>query len=64
LLPALQLQLQRKLAQQTSAAAHNCTTASGRLIITDKSSKRQFLIDTGSDLWFSPATAFPYAGSE
>jgi hypothetical protein len=41
---------QNKLAQQTSAAAHVCTTATCRLFVTDSRSKQQFLIITGSDL--------------
>jgi hypothetical protein len=46
--PALHLQHASKLAQQTLAAAHVCTTATGRTFIADKPSKRQFLNDTGS----------------
>jgi hypothetical protein len=38
-----------KLTQQTSPAAHVCFTT-GRLFIMDRSSKRQFPVDTGSDL--------------
>jgi hypothetical protein len=51
---ALHLQPARKLERQTSAAAHVCTTNSGRLFITDKVSKCRFLIDTGSDLCVFP----------
>jgi hypothetical protein len=39
-----------KLQQQTSPAADACTTSSGRLIITDRTSKDRFLLDTDSDL--------------
>jgi hypothetical protein len=35
----------------TSAAAHARPTMTGCLFITDSCSKRQFLIDTNSDLW-------------
>jgi hypothetical protein len=52
--PALRLQLIRKLAQQTSAVAHVCTTATGRPFITYKWSKRRFLNDTGSHLCMFP----------
>ncbi|PNF27361.1 hypothetical protein B7P43_G02438 [Cryptotermes secundus] len=37
-----------KLTQRTSSAAHVCGTT-GRLFIADRVSKRQFLVDTGSD---------------
>jgi hypothetical protein len=59
LLPALHLHPAGKLAQQTSAAAHVCTTATGRLFVTDKSSKQRFLIDTGSDLCVFPHKLIP-----
>jgi hypothetical protein len=38
-----------KQTRQTSAAAHVCTTPTGRLLVTDKFSMKQFLIDTGFD---------------
>jgi hypothetical protein len=41
---------ERKPTQQTSPTAHICSTTAGRLFITDRISKRQFLVDTGSDL--------------
>jgi hypothetical protein len=50
---------QKKLEQQTSTAAPDSTTASGRLFVTDKSSKRRFLIDTGSDLCVFPRKLIP-----
>jgi hypothetical protein len=53
---------QGKLAQQTSAAAHVCTTATGCLFVTDKSSKQRFLIDTGSDLCVFPRKLRPLRG--
>jgi hypothetical protein len=36
--------------QQTSPAAHVRPTMMGCLFVTDRHSKRQFLIDTGSNL--------------
>jgi hypothetical protein len=50
---------QGKPEQQTAAAEHVCTTATGRLFITDKSSKRRFLIDTSSDLCVFPRKLIP-----
>jgi hypothetical protein len=41
---------QETLPQRTSTAANICATTTDRLFITDRISKRQFLIDTGSDL--------------
>jgi hypothetical protein len=43
-----------KLTQQTSAAALVYTTATGRLFITDESTKQRVLIDTGLDLCVFP----------
>jgi hypothetical protein len=40
---------QRNPAHPTSMVAYVCTTATGRVFITDRSSKQRFLIDTGSD---------------
>jgi hypothetical protein len=57
--PALHLQLAGKLGRQTSAAARVCSSDSGRLFITDKVSKRRFLIDTGSDLCVFPRKLLP-----
>jgi hypothetical protein len=59
LFPALHLQLAGKLEQQTSAVANVCTTDTGRLFITDKTSKRWFLLDTGSDLCVFPRKLIP-----
>jgi hypothetical protein len=61
--PALHLQLAGKLGRQTSAAARVCSSDSGRLFITDKVSKRRFLIDTGSDLCVFPRKFLPQRGS-
>jgi hypothetical protein len=52
---------QNKLEQQSSAVAHINTTATGRLFITDKVSKRRFQIDTGSDLFVFPRKLIPPA---
>jgi hypothetical protein len=43
-----------KLQQQTSLVADACTTTTGLIFITDRTSKHRFLIDTGSDLWVFP----------
>jgi hypothetical protein len=43
-----------KLAQQASTAAHVCALTTGRLFVTDRVSKRQFLVDSGSDLCLFP----------
>jgi hypothetical protein len=40
-------------------AAYVSTTATGRLFITDKSTKQQILIDTGSDLCVFPCKLTP-----
>jgi hypothetical protein len=50
---------QRKPTQQTPPAAHVCSTTTGRLFITDRSSKRQFLADKGSDLCVYPRRLVP-----
>jgi hypothetical protein len=42
-----------------SVAANVCTRATGRLFITDKSTKQRFLIDTGSDLCAYPRKLIP-----
>jgi hypothetical protein len=41
---------QRNPAQPAAAAEHVCNTATGRLFISDKSTKQRFLIDMGSNL--------------
>jgi hypothetical protein len=51
--PSRQLPPAGKLTQQTSPAAHVCATT-GCLFVTDRLSKRQFLVDTGSDLCVYP----------
>jgi hypothetical protein len=48
-----------KMTQQTPSAAHVCSTTTGRLFITDRSSKRQFLVDTGPDLCVYPRRLVP-----
>jgi hypothetical protein len=50
---------QQKKLEQTSAAAHVCTADTGRLFITDRTSKRQVVIDTGSDLCVFPRKLIP-----
>jgi hypothetical protein len=40
-------------------AAHVCTPNNGRLFITDRTSKRRFLVDTGSDLCVYPRKLIP-----
>jgi hypothetical protein len=45
--------------KQTSAAANVCTTPTGRLFVTDRSSRQRFLIDTGSDLCVFPRKLIP-----
>jgi hypothetical protein len=56
--PALHLPTAGKLTQRTLTAAHVCTIPLGRLFVTDKSSKHQFLVDTGSDLCVYPVGSF------
>jgi hypothetical protein len=48
-----------KLQQQTSLAADACTTGTGRLFITDRTSKHRFLLGTGSDLCMFPRKLVP-----
>jgi hypothetical protein len=55
--PALRLPPTGKLTQRTSAAAHVCTTTTCRLFMTDRLTRRQFLIDTGSDLCVYPPSS-------
>jgi hypothetical protein len=45
--------------QQTLKAANVCTYSSGRLFITDRITKQQYLIDTGSDLCVFPCKLLP-----
>jgi hypothetical protein len=40
-------------------AVHICTTATGRLFVTVKSSKQRYLIDTSSDLFVFPCKLIP-----
>lgn len=46
-----------KLHGQPEVAANVCPSSTGRLFVTDRSSKMQFLIDTGSDLCVFPRSA-------
>jgi hypothetical protein len=57
--PALRLPSTGILTWRTSAAAHVCTTTTGRLFVTDRLTKRQFLVDTGSDLCVYPRRLVP-----
>jgi hypothetical protein len=56
---ALHLQLAGKLELQTSAAANVCNRDIGRLFISDKISKRRFIINTVSDLCVFPRKLIP-----
>jgi hypothetical protein len=55
----LHLQVSGKLTQQASTAVNVCKTVTSHLFITDKTSKRRFLIDTGSDLCVFPRKLIP-----
>ena len=48
------VQLFNKLQRQSLVAVTDCPFPNNRLFVTDKSSKCQFLIDTGSDLCCFP----------
>jgi hypothetical protein len=50
---------QEKLTQRTSTVAYVCTPTNDRLFITDRISKRRFLIDVGSDLCVYPRKLIP-----
>jgi hypothetical protein len=50
---------QGKLPHQTSTAVYVYTTTTRRLYVTDKRSKQQFLINTGSDLCVFPRKLIP-----
>jgi hypothetical protein len=50
---------QKQPTQQTLPTAQVCTTSTGRLFITDRSTKRQYLVDTGSDLCVYPRRLVP-----
>jgi hypothetical protein len=56
---ALRLPPTGKLTQRTSAAAHVWTPQNGRLFVTDRTSKRRFLVDIGSDLCVYPRRLIP-----
>jgi hypothetical protein len=49
-----------KLTQQISLAAHVCATTTGCLFMTDRHSKRQFMVDTDSDLCVYPCRLIPW----
>jgi hypothetical protein len=53
------LQPAGKLQQQTPLAADACTRSTGRLFITDRTSKHRFLLGTGSDLCVFPGKLVP-----
>lgn len=53
----MQLQLVVKRQRQHLVAASACPISSGRLFVTDRKSKIQYLIDTGSDLCVYPRSA-------
>jgi hypothetical protein len=59
MLPDLHRQLQGKRTQLTSTAAPDIVTATGRTFITDQSSKRRFLNNTGSPLCVFPRKLIP-----
>jgi hypothetical protein len=48
-----------KLHQRTLTAANVCSTSSGRLFVTDHTSKQRYLVDTGSDLCVFPRKLLP-----
>jgi hypothetical protein len=58
-LPSTGRQSAGKLQQQTLKAANVCTYSSGHLFITDRITKQQYLIDTGSDLCAFPRKLLP-----
>jgi hypothetical protein len=45
--------------QQTSLVEHVCAASIGRLLITDRLTSQQFLVDTGSDLLVYPRRLIP-----
>lgn len=53
----MQLQVIGKLPGRSQVAANDCPSSSGRLFVTDRVSKMQFLVDTGSDLCVFPRSA-------
>jgi hypothetical protein len=53
----VRLQAIVKLERQHLVAANACPVSSGRLFVTDRKSKIQYLIDTGSDLCVYPRSA-------
>jgi hypothetical protein len=48
-----------KFQQRSLTAANVCTTSSGRLFITDRVTKQQYLVDTGSDMCVFPRKLLP-----
>ena len=50
---------EKKLRQQSIAAANLCTTNSDRLFVTDIVRKRRYIVDTGSDLCDFPRNLLP-----
>jgi hypothetical protein len=59
IVPSLAATVSREYDAADEAAAHVCSTATGRLFATDKSSELRFLIDTGSDLCVFPRKLIP-----
>jgi hypothetical protein len=57
--PALRLPPAGKLTQRISTATRVCNTTTVRLFIPDESSKRHFLVYTGSDLCVYPCRLVP-----
>lgn len=55
--PALHFQESGKLPRQPLVAVNDCLSISSRLFITDRKTKIQYLIDTGSDLCVFPRSA-------
>ncbi|KAG7309898.1 hypothetical protein JYU34_004412 [Plutella xylostella] len=57
MLSTLHLQSVGKTGRQLLVAESGCPNSTGRLFITDRKSKQQYLIDTGSDVCVFPKTA-------
>nr|XP_037871837.1 uncharacterized protein LOC101736984 [Bombyx mori]XP_037871838.1 uncharacterized protein LOC101736984 [Bombyx mori] len=53
---AVRLQRVGKCHRQTIMATDDCLNSPGRLFVTDRTTKTQFLVDTGSDLCVFPRT--------
>lgn len=56
---------QGKQERQSLMAVDNCcSTIPGRLLVTDRASKLQFLVDTGTDLYVYPLKSYKYAPTQ